>query len=146
MYATNHVRDQPWTRPTMNACYDRGAPLFFLRLLALGAQDMSCFNPKTDLEKNKTALIPDEKCHGLGTQPKPCKKYGPLFFFFSDDSISRLRSPVIRKKFISNENCYLCRSTRPFCPFEANHYTILPISTHAITYLTCLRLGGAPPR
>ena len=28
--------------------------------------------PNTDLEKSKTAMIPDEKSHGLGTQRESC--------------------------------------------------------------------------
>ena len=38
--------------------------------------------PKTDLEKNKTAMIPDEQSHGLliiGTHRESCKKKNVLF-------------------------------------------------------------------
>ena len=59
---------------------------------------------KPMLEKNKTAMIPDEKYHGLGTytnqnprkEEKNEKKW-PSIYFFSDDF--GLRSSVIQKIF-----------------------------------------------
>ena len=56
-------------------------------------------------EKNKTAMIPDEEKipDGLGTRRESCPKQ--KFRFFCDDF--GLRSPVIKKKCISDEKRYL---------------------------------------
>ena len=48
------------------------------------------------MSKNKTAMMPDEKSHGLDLQREPRKKW-PIIHFFSDDF--GLRSPVIQKTF-----------------------------------------------
>ena len=52
-----------------DACYDRGAPLFFFKVPQFGSLRPL---PKTYLEKIKQLL--DEKPHGLGTQREPRKK------------------------------------------------------------------------
>ena len=44
-----------------DACYGRGAPIFFRGFLILGAQD----RPQ-ELTRRKIKLLPDEKPHGPG--------------------------------------------------------------------------------
>ena len=63
--------------------------------------------PKIDLDESKTAT-PDEKSHGLGTpqESRNNKKNGAYFRRFR---VKELR----HSETISDENCYLCRSTRP---------------------------------
>ena len=58
-----------------------------MRFLSLGAQDLPTKNRFG--EKIKTAMIPDEKSHGLGTQRKSSRKKK---WSISDDF--GLRSPV----------------------------------------------------
>ena len=65
--------------------------------------------------KKKTAMIPDEKSHGLGEKRESCRKKWPIIFLFSDDSISRLRiPPSFRSHFRQKKKAYrsLYRSMR----------------------------------
>ena len=56
---------------------------FFLRRSSIWGLK-TCLNTKTDLEKNKTAMIPDEESHGLEVHNEnhAGKRNGLLFIFF----------------------------------------------------------------
>ena len=46
--------------------------LYYIQVILSPKRVSSCkgVNPRTDLDKTKTAMIPDEKPHGLGVQRK----------------------------------------------------------------------------
>ena len=76
MYVTN-PNPNPNANPIMPSKIEVLVQQFFLRCLDLGAQD---YSPKKRLwRKIKTAMIPDGKPHGLGTQREPRKKKNVVF-------------------------------------------------------------------
>ena len=99
--------------------------------------------PKTDCGEKIKLLVPDEKTHGLGIQRESCKKRKMASFrrFW-------VKQPR-QSENISDEKCYLCRSTRLYTVPESNETEVktqhrrhnAPGHT---TRTSCHTLSGSP--